>query len=544
MTGRRGRSRLSRSSPALRACAPAFALSACLLVFFLGKAFTIDDTVFLLQAEQVLRDPLHPTAFEIVWSEMSVPLRMSQTMATGPVMAYLLVPAVLAGGEEWIAHLVQLFFLALALYEVAALALRLGLEQRDAARTALLLASMPAVLAMAGTAMPDVPAMAFGLLGIGRLLAWKQEGRARDAILAFAGLATAPLARSHLLLVLGLAPFILFGNEEARPATRPRRFLLWLPVVAAPLLTLAVIHATRDPAGAAFDHAKVAGLFSSSRYVAANLFAFGTHWTLVLPLAIPWAILRGRSFWRQPLPYAAIALAGGSLLSLQQTNWLWLAPVSGLGLAAPTDILVDATRRRDRVQVLLGLWLLLALPILAYIHLPSKYLLASAPAAALLVARGLSRQRPSRARMIVGGVVLAGMLLGGLILRADQAFAGLGRRAGAELITPLVAAGERVWFAGHWGFHWYARRAGARCLTTSPPLPARGDIAVSSLVSAGWVIGAFPARRRLAVFTDATPGGRVMNARDGAGFYSNWWGYLPWTWGTGEIDRFEVWRFE
>jgi hypothetical protein len=28
----------------------------------------------------------------------------------------------------------------------------------------------------------------------------------------------------------------------------------------------------------------------------------------------------------------------------------------------------------------------------------------------------------------------------------------------------------------------------------------------------------------------------------GAGFYSNGWGYLPWTWRRGELARFEVWR--
>jgi hypothetical protein len=33
------------------------------LIPFLNKAFTIDDTMFLLQAKHLLSDPLHPTAF-------------------------------------------------------------------------------------------------------------------------------------------------------------------------------------------------------------------------------------------------------------------------------------------------------------------------------------------------------------------------------------------------------------------------------------------------------------------------------------------------
>ena len=31
---------------------------------------------------------------------------------------------------------------------------------------------------------------------------------------------------------------------------------------------------------------------------------------------------------------------------------------------------------------------------------------------------------------------------------------------------------------------------------------------------------------------------------NGAGFYSNGWGYLPWAWGRGEIDRVELWEIE
>jgi len=39
-----------------------------------------------------------------------------------------------------------------------------------------------------------------------------------------------------------------------------------------------------------------------------------------------------------------------------------------------------------------------------------------------------------------------------LIIRADAAFADLGRRAADELIATRTARGQTVWFAGHWGF--------------------------------------------------------------------------------------------
>ena len=88
-----------------------------------GKAFTIDDTVFMRQAVWALEDPLHPSALTMVWSEVPRPMRLSQVMPTGPLMAWLLTPAALAGGSEVVAHLVQLLLLALAILEVAALVL-------------------------------------------------------------------------------------------------------------------------------------------------------------------------------------------------------------------------------------------------------------------------------------------------------------------------------------------------------------------------------------------------------------------------------------
>ena len=70
-----------------RASLPAFLLAAIILIPFLDKAFTIDDTVFLLEAQHALTDPLHPTAFELTWERTSE--RVSRLVPTGPVMAWL-----------------------------------------------------------------------------------------------------------------------------------------------------------------------------------------------------------------------------------------------------------------------------------------------------------------------------------------------------------------------------------------------------------------------------------------------------------------------
>ena len=44
---------------------PAIVVAGLILLPFLNKAFNIDDLTFLLQAEHILKDPWHPTAFEM-----------------------------------------------------------------------------------------------------------------------------------------------------------------------------------------------------------------------------------------------------------------------------------------------------------------------------------------------------------------------------------------------------------------------------------------------------------------------------------------------
>ncbi len=120
----------------------------------------------------------------------------------------------------------------------------------------------------------------------------------------------------------------------------------------------------------------------------------------------------------------------------------------------------------------------------------------------------------------------------------------MGRRVATELITPRIASGKRVWCSGHWGFQWYAEKAGAMSLSGTPPFPTRGDIIVSSAVDRSAALQNAPRRRLLQTVRDATPGGRIMSIPANAGFYSNGWGYFPWAWGTGEINRCEVWQVE
>ena len=317
----------------------------------------------------------------------------------------------------------------------------------------------------------------------------------------------------------------------------------WLPFAAAPLVTLVLSAVTRDVVPGAGNIVQAAIRYSSIHKLASNTFAFAIHWVLAMAFALPWTVLRWRPVLRRYWIILGSTAGAALLLRIAQGDDApyWLAPVAGLGTAALVDVLVDGFQRRDGLQLTLGLWLFLPLPTAIYLQLPAKYLLASAPAASILVARAMA-ERPRIGRIVLAVTVALGVILGVAILRADSAFSGFSRVAAETLIAPAVKSGQRVWYVGHWGFQWYAEKAGARYFTSTPPYPAIGDLVVSSVNSEPSLeVEEMDALVRLRRIEDRSPGGRIMSREAGAGFYSNFWGYLPWAWGEDLIDAFDLW---
>ena len=523
-------------SRAVIAATPAtlLALAACL--FFLNKAYTIDDATFLLAAEHMLVDPLHPFAFDLVFH--GIPTRAS-TNVTGPVMAVLLIPAVLAQGAEWLAHSVMLLVFVVGLVSSAALSLRLGTSDEGAAWVSLLVATSAAVLAMATTSMPDVPAMAFGALGAERLLAFRSHRRAWTGIAAAVALALAVLSRLHLILAfIPLAGLLLptwpHNLRAARDMLLSRPFLVdVLPLAFALVLLWAVTSLTRDPqTGMHFVGAVQHNL--QWPLLRVNVSQVPAQWVLAFPLGLAWSALRGRQMLRSRSCWlgALIGVVLALLVPTANGQWhrtLWQAPTTALGMAILVDIAVDGWRRRDTVQICLLAWLLIAWPAAIYYHLPAKYLVPSAPAMALLVARQAEHGLPrTLARYMVAGVALVGLALGMAIAHADAALAEAGR-IGGQTAAEYVKRGERVWYDGGWSFAWYARRAGARPMSIAPSLPEPGDVVVVGLAS-HLVAERCSNDQLLQDVVIERPGGRIQDGA--AGFYTNAVGYgtLPWIW--------------
>jgi hypothetical protein len=527
---------------------PAAVLALAVLLPFLGKAFTIDDVTFLLQAKHILRDPLHPTAMDMVFH--GVRLRLSQELVTGPVMAYLLVPSVLLGGAEWAAHSIQIVFLIVAAIGTASLALRLGLEVPQASAAAILVVVSPAVLGMAATAMPDVPAMAFAVAGVDRLLAWRTTRRPTTGLASSILLALAVLSRPHVILVLACASLWLI--EEEREVWQPWRWPEALvrrssiPIATALAFSWLVVYGTRDPSSGDSIATATLGRIQPEM-VAFNLASFTLHWTLAFPLVFLWPLLRGRAFLRFPrIPLAfnagmVLAVLGGVLAGPDWRKAIPLVLLVGLAVSTLVDVVADGWQRRDRTQLVLGLWLLVAAAAATYVQLPAKLLVPSAPAMAILISRELGSSwvtAPTRWLLFTTASVC--LALGVLIIRADSALAEVGRQGGREARL-REREGTKVWMDGSWGFQWYAMAAGAEPLAETPPFPRSGDVVVAGL-EARLLRESYPNKTLVFRKVFAKPGGRVNG--EGAGFFTNWAGPWPWVWGHGELARIEVWRID
>jgi len=535
---------LSRS---LRAGLPAAVIAVAVYLCFMHKAFNIDDVTFLTMADHMLDDPLHPASVQIVVNGRP-PQWASNGVWSGPVMPAMLMPAVAAGGAEWLAHLVMLLVFLVGIFATAALALRLDVSDTGARWSAILLVTSAAVIAMAMTNMPDLPAMSFAVLGAERVVAFRQQGGLGRAIGAAVALALSLLSRQHVVMVLPCLLLVVSAwprsVSELVAAVFDRRFLSTVAtMVGAVVLVVLMYVVMRDPRPGD-DLAPTPLRAADFSLLRVNLANIPAQWVLSFPLGLVWAWLYGRrmirSWWCWVGALAGIYMAYQTHVFHRHLDWMpWQGPVTALGMAVLVDTVVDACRRRDAVDLGLAALLFIVVPVAVYSHLPPKYLVPAAPAMAVLIMRHVER-RSSPGHRVLGVIAVQGLILGVLIIRADQVHGEIGRRGGT-IAAEYIQRGERVWFDGTWGFQWYAMQAGARPVTTAEPQPAPGDIVV--LGQEGWVIKTWPNKTLLERHTFETPGGRIMTKP--AGFFSNVaWGPLPWRWGKKPLSPIEVWRIE
>src|SRR5215469_12069598 len=349
---------------ALTCAWPALLLATICLLPFLNKSFLVDDPHFLVMAQQILKKPLHPMNFEMCWNVVSYCAKAYVLAPGNTLMGYALIPTVLGGAREWMAHVTQLIFVWIAVIAMSSFVLRLGWSRGYAVTGSLLLVAIPPLLPMASTAMPDVLAMAVGLVGMERLAAWKEQQKWHQGALAAIALGLSGIARVHLVLFLPLAAIFLLNSMKPREILLQIResWRLWVPVVAGGMVLIVVILATRERGLLLDPPASFTGLGN----IRTNLRSYLLYLFFPLPLAVCWTAARWTISPSRVVP-TVLAAAIVALLGEKQLVLVLMGGYVGYVLG---DLLWHAWKNQDREGLFLALWLLAPLPIVYYGQFP------------------------------------------------------------------------------------------------------------------------------------------------------------------------------
>jgi 4-amino-4-deoxy-L-arabinose transferase-like glycosyltransferase len=526
------------------------------LLPFSGKAFNVDDTLFIYVARQITQHPLDPFGFKINWFLDAVP--MAYETKNPPLASYYLAAAASVLG--WSERALHLAFL------LPALAVILGtyrLAQRFT-RSPLLAAAAtllaPAFLVSASSVMCDTMMLALWLWAIIFWIEGLEPQKPRY-------LATSALLITLCALTkfLGIALILLLPTYSL---VRQRRLGSWAWYLLLPILALTgfqhwtkAIYGLRMITGAAHMSTGVRQARQAS--VLANILV---DLSFIGGCALP-ALTFAPIIWprRKFIAVCVVSAITAFLISTGRIglgdvlgprdfyrHWLLIGIQLTVFIAAGFSVIAlaatDAWKRRDADALLLALWVFGACIFTGFVNwtINARSVLPLIPAAGILLARRAdtlpalsTRWRPA---MLAIPLAIAGAVSLWLTW-ADIEMANSARTAATVIEEKTRNQPGSVWFMGHWGFQYYMESFGATAVVINDPPRHPGDyIAVdeSSLLLLE-MRPEFVASRDMIQIPMPLGISTAQNTL-GAGFYSSDLGPLPFAIGPVPPQRYELIR--
>ena len=493
---------------------------------FLDKPFHIDDTVVLHVTGKILESFWDPFSGQIDWFGYERDLWKATT--NPPFLSYFLAPfAWLSDYSEIVLHLAMLVFY-----------LMLGLSFQSLSRRFLAPSYWPVLFLMtsvavvvSGNVMRDIPGTALAVAGIALFVCGSDEDRGSLLFLGslLAGLAVLTKYSAAVVLPV-MAIYVLLQGK-------PRR-VLWLSVAAA-AVALWCLHNW-----ILYGQVHILYLFLERRSSASTLWQdklFGAITVLGSSLLLFPALLGRTLRKRRWLPLAACFLFSAVFVCWIQLEFakeldleylLWLV-VGSLAVSVPlSGCLIQ--KGLDRDSIFLTLWFggVLLFSIFMVPFQAVRHVLPALPPLILLSFRylGFSKEIPrTLLRKTFSFWLIVQIGLATLVQLADYEYAESYRHFAGS-----VQATEKVpWYVGHWGWKFYADRAGFRLMHRDGPYPRPGDLILwPRKVHIGSVFqNDTGLRDQLELKSNRVYEGvfpvRTMDADSKAGFYSVGRGRLP-----------------
>ena len=539
--------------------------TALLLAPFLGKAYHIDDPLFLWVAQQIRAHPLDFYGFDVNWYGIVMP--MHEVTQNPPLASYFIALNSLAVGwselGQHVCFLLPAIALSLGIYTLAA---RLC---SHALLSALIAILTPVFAVCSSSIMCDVPMMSLWLWSV---IAW--ENGLRRSQLPWLLLAALLIAAAALTKYFGAAliPLLLAYSIAYR-----RGVGLWICWLVVPVLALVAFEFWTKRL---YGHGLLAGALDYPQATRAlrprgsTVLMQGLAFTggCMLP-----ALFFAPLMWSRGVLGAAIVACGalalaavrvGAWQTLQFTtpegpDWLAAVQAAALiitGVSVLAAAAVDLYRRRDAGSVLLAAWVAGTFVFATYLNwsVTARTLLPMAPAVAILIVRRLEdrgalprQDRKSQNAHFVRwthrfDLRIACALLASAVIAMAAAWSDHLAAAAAREAAHRVAAVQRpsvvtLWFMGHWGWQHYLQEAGAKPLDFDHSEILPGDVIAVADYGSNIVMLPAGAVRRSEVIDIPTLGWlTVFHPLSGAGFHSSLYGPLPLVVDDVPPERFEV----
>ncbi|MGA9528721.1 MAG: glycosyltransferase family 39 protein [Terriglobales bacterium] len=555
---------------------------ACLLPFS-GRAFQVDDTLFVMAAHQITQHPLDPYGFSLIWNDSLE--RMSDVTQNPPLACYYeAAVGEIAGWSERAFHLAFLLpalALILGTYRLASHFTRFPLV------AALATVLTPGFLVSAGSVMCDtmmtalwVWAMILWIEGLEPLNAWCLTGAgvlmAAAFLTKYFAVALVPLLAAYAFLrlrrlgnwiwfllipiaaVLGyqFLTHALYGKYlftgAVHYANKARGLESWVSVwvglsftggCVLSVLTFAPLMWSRKAKAIAI----AIGTLAASALIFGWLDYHGREREMV-------AFNTVRSHWALVGSQLAIFIAGGILALAMAVSdygkfsWRVRQERDHLFLTLALPLYERLTKKRLQSLLLLA-WVVGTFVFASFLNwtVNARSVLPLIPAMGILIARRLETMGGVGTRSLKLKIAIALVISGGLSLwvaTGDMRMADIARDAAYTIHQQAAREGVKgpLWYRGHWGFQHYMDQTGAQPLDVYNFQIKPGDLVVisdrfsssfnlpESLSFKDERVWEFPNSSLVA----------TMNWQLGAGFYSSGTGPLPFTFGRVPPDRYSL----
>ena len=517
---------------------------------FAGKAFHIDDPMYLWTAKRILQSPLDFYGFKVNWYGIEEP--MSTVMKNPPLVSYYLALAgLLFGWGEIAMHLAMIVPAVLVVLGIFFLARLLCRSPVEAALISLL---TPVFLVSANTVMCDVFMLSFWVWAVLLWVVGLEKNRySYLAISAFLTVAAALSKYPGVALIPLLFAYSLF---------KKRRLGSWALFFAIPILALGFYQwytATLYAKGLLTAAADFPAVGRSAEYTAAVRGAIGLDFvggclaSSFFYVPFLWrrryTLLGGIALLVTIAVIPAFATIGDfPIYAGNGPRWAIIIQFSLFVFAGLHVLALAATdlwARRDAGSVLLVLWIAGIFIFASFVNwtINARSVLPMLPAMGILVARRLEiRNRLQTVKLNPAWALIPSAVLALLVTYSDFRLANCGYKAAGLINRNYRGKSETLWYDGHWGFQYYMNNSGAKHLVPEAQLWATDIIIIPENTPGHYSLDP----KKFAHLETMTLGSMAwlttLHASSAAGFYSDITGPLPFAFGPVEPERYAVWR--